>query len=265
MGAGMAKFICKEVETIDDLNEYVHYVAGLVVIGLSKLFRASGLEDLTPDPIASSVGLLLQNANIIRDYLEDINEIPKPRMFWPTHIWINYVDKLEDLKYEENSVKALHCLNEMVTNALVHLENCLKGLSSFRDPAIFRFYATPQVMAIGTLALCYNNIEVYRGAPKLRPGLIAQVLHQTRTMSDVYGAFFEFTSVMKAKVGKNDPNASLTLSRLEAIQKICRDSGLMNNRKFYIVRSDQGFCNSALGVIISIALCTIFAYILAIN
>jgi hypothetical protein len=39
--------------------------------------------------------LVLQKTNIIRDYLEDINEIPKSRMFWPREIWSKYADKLE--------------------------------------------------------------------------------------------------------------------------------------------------------------------------
>uniref|UniRef100_A0A2C9V1B0 Squalene synthase n=1 Tax=Manihot esculenta TaxID=3983 RepID=A0A2C9V1B0_MANES len=170
MGAGMAKFICKEVETVDDYDEYCHYVAGLVGLGLSKLFYASQLEDLAPDGLSNSMGLFLQKTNIIRDYLEDINEIPKSRMFWPRQIWSKYVHKLEDLKYEENSVKAVQCLNDMVTNALTHVDDCLNYMSALRDPAIFRFCAIPQIMAIGTLALCYNNIEVFRGVVKMRRG-----------------------------------------------------------------------------------------------
>ena len=31
-------------------------------------------------------------------------------------------------------------------------------------------------------------------------GLTAKLIHRTRTMSDVYGVFLEFTSIMKAKV-----------------------------------------------------------------
>lgn len=41
----------------------------------------------------------MQKTNIIRDYLEDINEIPKSRMFWPREIWGKYADKLEVLTY----------------------------------------------------------------------------------------------------------------------------------------------------------------------
>ncbi|MCD7447083.1 Farnesyl-diphosphate farnesyltransferase [Datura stramonium] len=147
MGAGMAKFIYKEVETIGDYDEYCHHVAGLVGLGLSKLFYVSGKEDVASDSLCNSMGLFLQ-------------------------IWSKYVNKLEDLKYKENSVKAVQCLNEMVTNALSHVEDCLTYMSTLRDPAIFRFCAIPQVMAIGTLAKCYNNIDVFRGAKMRRDALL---------------------------------------------------------------------------------------------
>nr|CAJ58418.1 squalene synthase [Panax quinquefolius] len=261
MGAGMAKFICKEVETIDDYDEYCHYVAGLVGLGLSKLFHASGAEDLATDSLSNSMGLFLQKTNIIRDYLEDINEIPKSRMFWPRQIWSKYVDKLEDLKYEENSGKAVQCLNDMVTNALLHVEDCLKYMSDLRDPAIFRFCAIPQIVSIGTLALCYNNIQVFRGVVKMRRGLTAKVIDRTNTMSDVYGAFFDFSCMLKSKVDNNDPNATKTLSRLEAIQKICKNSGaLTTKRKSYIIENESGY-NSTLIVILFIILAILYAYL----
>ncbi|KAA3468092.1 squalene synthase-like [Gossypium australe] len=241
MGAGMAKFICKEVETVDDYDEYCHYVAGLVGLGLSKLFHAYGSEDLAPESLSNSMGLFLQKTNIIRDYLEDINEIPKSRMFWPRQIWGKYVKKLEDLKDEENSVKAVQCLNDMVTNALLHVDDCLKYMSALRDPAIFRFCAIPQIMAIGTLALCYNNIKVFRGVVKMRRGLTAKVIDRTKSMADVYGAFYDFSCILKAKVGKNDPNAQKTMSRLDSILKTCRDSGVLNKRKSYIIENQSDY------------------------
>ncbi|CAA7400074.1 unnamed protein product [Spirodela intermedia] len=232
MGAGMAKFICKEVETVEDYDEYCHYVAGLVGLGLSKLFHASGLEDLASDSLSNSMGLFLQKTNIIRDYLEDINEIPKSRMFWPRQIWSKYANKLEDLKFEENSINAVQCLNDMVTNALMHGEDCLQYMSNLRSPAIFRFCAIPQIMAIGTLALCYNNIEVFRGVVKMRRGLTAQISEQTSDMPDVYCAFYEFSSMLKDKVEENDPNAALALKYVETIQQACIKSGTLNKRCF---------------------------------
>ncbi|KAF8033366.1 LOW QUALITY PROTEIN: hypothetical protein BT93_D2084 [Corymbia citriodora subsp. variegata] len=222
MGAGMVKFICKEdlgERADEDYDEYCHYVSGLIGLGLSKLFHASGAEDLAPDSLSNSMALILQKQDIIKDYFEDINEIPKPRMFWPRQIWGKYVNKLEDLKYEENSVKAVQCLNEMVTNALTHVEDCLTYMSALRDPAIFRFWAIFQVMAIGNLALSYNNVEVFRGVVKMRPGLAAKVRDHTRTMANVYGAFYDFSCMLKSKVDKNDPNATRTLSIIEGLQR----------------------------------------------
>lgn len=80
MGAGMAEFAGRrkgEVDTTKDYNLYCHYVAGLVGIGLSRLFAASGLEDSkigTDDYCSNSMGLFLQKTNIIRDYLEDLDD-----------------------------------------------------------------------------------------------------------------------------------------------------------------------------------------------
>ncbi|KAK4378302.1 hypothetical protein RND71_000164 [Anisodus tanguticus] len=327
MGAGMAKFICKEVETTDDYDEYCHYVAGLVGLGLSKLFHASGKEDLASDSLSNSMGLFLQKTNIIRDYLEDINEVPKCRMFWPREIWSKYVNKLEDLKYEENSVKAVQCLNDMITNSLSHVEDCLTYMSNLRDPPIFRFCAIPQVyplvddslsnhlespllfipfiqifkvflmmehyvlclgsadstefasansvlpycliamidihawvMAIGTLAMCYDNIEVFRGVVKMRRGLTAKVIDRTRTMADAYGAFFDFSCMLKSKVNNNDPNTTKTLKRLEAILKTCRDSGTLNKRKSYVIKSEPNYSPVRI-FIIFIMLVIILAYL----
>lgn len=59
--------------------------------------------------------------------------------------WVFFYGCTQDLKYEENSDKAVQCLNDMVTNALIHMEDCLKYMSALRDPAIFKFCAIPQV------------------------------------------------------------------------------------------------------------------------
>ncbi|KAJ1293129.1 hypothetical protein BS78_01G044300 [Paspalum vaginatum] len=237
MGAGMAKFICKEVETVDDYDEYCHYVAGLVGYGLSRLFYAAGTEDLAPDSLSNSMGLFLQKTNIIRDYLEDINEIPKSRMFWPREIWSKYADKLEDFKYEENSEKAVRCLNDMVTNALIHAEDCLKYMSALKDHAIFRFCAIPQIMAIATCALCYNNVNVFRGVVKMRRGLTARVIDETNSMSDVYTAFYEFSSLLESKIDDSDPNATLTRRRVDSIKQTCMSSGLLKRRGYHLDKS----------------------------
>lgn len=74
-----------------NLLQYCHYVAGLVGIGLSRLFSASEFEDpVVGEDIecANSMGLFLQKTNIIRDYLEDQQE---GRKFWPQEVTDNGV------------------------------------------------------------------------------------------------------------------------------------------------------------------------------
>jgi len=66
--------------------QYCHYVAGLVGIGLSRLFAVSRLEDPSVGAntkLSNSMGLFLQKTNIIRDYLEDVKQ---GRHFWPRQV-----------------------------------------------------------------------------------------------------------------------------------------------------------------------------------
>jgi len=61
-------------------------VAGLVGIGLSRLFSVSKLEDATvgtSTKLSNSMGLFLQKTNIIRDYLADVE---LGRHFWPRQV-----------------------------------------------------------------------------------------------------------------------------------------------------------------------------------
>lgn len=99
----MTVFLTNKVNTMEEWDEvsnylmlipciyhvmvqYCHYVAGLVGIGLTQLFAASGLEDPSIERntrLANSMGLFLQKTNIIRDYLEDIVQ---DREFWPKEV-----------------------------------------------------------------------------------------------------------------------------------------------------------------------------------
>jgi hypothetical protein len=39
----------------------------------------------------------------------------------------------------------VQCLNDMVTNALIHVDDCLQYMSGLKDNTNFRFCAIPQV------------------------------------------------------------------------------------------------------------------------
>jgi farnesyl-diphosphate farnesyltransferase len=225
MGHGMAKFIEKEVMDMEDFDEYCHYVAGLVGIGLSNLWGASKMESkefMGEEKLSNAMGLFLQKTNIIRDYLEDIQEIPAPRMFWPRSVWSKYAETLNDLQYEKNHVQAVYCMNELISNALGHSLDCLKYMSRVKEPSIFRFCAIPQVMAIATLAECYNNDNVFKGVVKIRRGLSARIMLKCNNMYEFATGFKYFANELVHKVDpKKDPNGEETLKRIEALEDAC--------------------------------------------
>jgi farnesyl-diphosphate farnesyltransferase len=226
MGAGMAEFSQRPVVTHKDYDLYCHYVAGLVGIGLSNLFAICGSESqwfASADEASNSMGLLLQKTNITRDYLEDIDQVP-PRIFWPKDIWSNrYTDKLDNLKKPEYANKAVYCLNDMITDAIAHVPACLDYMSRLKEKRIFNFCAIPQVMAIATLSLCYNNYNVFTGVVKIRRGQTAKIMLDIyeRGQQAVYEYFYNFSNAIASKIDPKDPNADITLQRVNHIRAIC--------------------------------------------
>eukprot|EP00879_Flechtneria_rotunda_P012100 GHRR01012635.1.p1 GENE.GHRR01012635.1~~GHRR01012635.1.p1 ORF type:complete len:188 (+),score=74.24 GHRR01012635.1:336-899(+) len=82
-------------------------------------------------------------------------------------------------------------------------------MQGLRDRDVFRFCAIPQIMAIGTLALCYNNGEVFHGVVKMRRGLTACVFDECDGMTDLLSWFMSFLQQLQEKalieVPKSDP------------------------------------------------------------
>ena len=210
MGEGMSNFIKREVVTLKDWDEYCHYVAGLVGIGLSDLWASSLLEDkrfAEMEDLSNSMGLFLQKTNIIRDYLEDIVEEPAPRMFWPKCVWSKYGKTLDAFQHPENRDSAVSCMNHLITIALSHGVDSLEYMSMLKNVDVFRFCAIPQVMAIATLAECYDNGKVFEGVVKIRRGLSARIMLNCLDIFDVAVMFKQYTQVIKSKVRSEDPSA----------------------------------------------------------
>lgn len=88
-------------------------------------------------------------------------------MFWPRVVWSKYAGSLAAFMDPQHADAALRCLNHLVTNALAHAADSLEYLSRLQDPQVFRFCAIPQVMAIATLAACYNNPAVFTSVVKI--------------------------------------------------------------------------------------------------
>jgi len=204
MGSGMAHFVAKEVESVNDYNLYCHYVAGLVGIGLSDLFAASGLEN--PElknrrDLSNSMGLFLQKTNIIRDYQEDLFS---DRSFWPREIWGKYAEELTFFNENSRHPNSLACLDEMVMNALYHLPDVTDYLRLMKNESIFRFAAIPQVMAIATLAAVFNNPKVFTGLVKVRKGLTARLMLYDLSFEDTLKYFNKYSQVFL----RNSPTGS---------------------------------------------------------
>eukprot|EP00978_Attheya_sp_CCMP212_P048710 scaffold564101_cov51-Attheya_sp.AAC.1 len=226
MASGMAEFVGKDLgqgtADIKQYNRYCHFVAGLVGEGLSRLFAASGLEKpsmASEVHLSDQMGLFLQKTNIIRDYLEDYVD---GRAFWPQSVWKKYA-KSGDLGYfaiqdkEENRVQALYCVNELVTDALELVPDCLEYLSKLQCAEVFRFCAIPQVMAIATLDKCYSNLDVFTGVVKIRKGMSCQLILSTNDMMGVHGTFHSFATIIARKArtakaaGVEDPSYTRTI------------------------------------------------------
>lgn len=199
MAKGMLVFTTKKVETKEDYNLYCHYVAGLVGQGLSKIFVASGLENanyLTQMEIANSMGLFLQKTNITRDFYEDIDE---GRVFWPKEIWENYTSDISSLKLNAQSIKSIACLNSMVVNAFYHFSDCIQYLKGLKNEKIFRFCAIPQVMAVGTLSLLYNNANALNSNIKMSKEDTLNVFSNLNTQKDFVAFVNQFLDIIQLK------------------------------------------------------------------
>ncbi|XP_075412546.1 squalene synthase isoform X1 [Tenrec ecaudatus] len=210
MGFGMAEFLEKHITSIEEWDKYCHYVAGLVGIGISQLLSASELEDPIvgkDTKLANSLGLFLQKTNIIRDFLEDLQE---GRQFWPQEVCSRYVKKMSDFTKPENFDLAVQCLNELITNALQHLPDVITYLSRLRNQSIFNFCAIPQVMGIATLAACYNNKQVFKGVVKIRKGQAVALMMDATNMPAVKAMIFQSVEQIYHQIPNSDPSSDKT-------------------------------------------------------
>jgi len=191
MGCGMADYIARDLKNgtddEEDFESYCHIAAGTVGDGLTQLFAACGFCPsglVMQRDLWDSMGSFLQRTNIIRDYLEDLVD---GRAWWPRSVWEEYVPADEEFGHplslsrlaESTSMetgKSLSCLNHLVADALGLVDNCLEYLAQFDDVRVLSFCALPQVMAIATLAECFNNPKLFQGVVKIRKGQAAHIM-----------------------------------------------------------------------------------------
>ncbi|KAL5530938.1 hypothetical protein ACEPAG_3814 [Sanghuangporus baumii] len=215
MANGMADYAHKAyktgtlgLESMEDVDLYCHYVAGLVGEGVSRLFSASGKElPWLGDQLALSnaMGLLLQKTNVLRDFREDVDA---GRLFWPRAIWgerFGFSDPCEMYK-PENEKRALWALSAMTLDALRHAVDSLEYISLLKTQSVFNFCAIPQTMAMATLAICFMNPAVFHGNVKIRKAAAAKLIMRSTNPRDVAYIFRNYARDIHAKAVSSDPN-----------------------------------------------------------
>ncbi|EGV66777.1 bifunctional farnesyl-diphosphate farnesyltransferase/squalene synthase [Yamadazyma tenuis] len=231
MGDGMAKYILDEqfnvsgVATLEDYDLYCYYVAGIVGEGLTKLFVEAqfGDEVLSENNYskAISMGLFLQKTNITRDFREDLDD---GRSFWPKEVWSKYTDRLPDFTRTDSpeyQKKGVQCINELVLNALGHVEDVLVYLSHVKDPSSFNFCAIPQVMAVATLELVYNNPNVLYENVKIRRGTTCKLILNSRTYPGVVNIFRHYLRKIHHRSNVEDPHYFEIGLKIGKLEQIC--------------------------------------------
>jgi farnesyl-diphosphate farnesyltransferase len=104
--------------------------------------------------------------------------------------------------------------------------------------------------------MCYNNEQVFRGSVRLRKGLTAKIL-DVKTMTDVYGAFYDFSNLLAAKIDKSDPSAATTHKYVDTIRSVSKFE--IKNRRAFTIESKLGH-----ETILVVALCILLAVMLLI-
>jgi len=205
--------------TVEDLDLYCHYVAGLVGEGLSRLFAASKKEApwiASQLSLSNSCGLLLQKTNILRDYSEDCDE---KRYFWPKEIWAPYgfkdITQIRDPAMRE---QGMWTLSAMTLDALRHSTDALDYLTLLKNQSVFNFVAIPATMAMATLALCFMNEAVLTSNVKIRKAAAVDLIMKSTNPRDVAFMFRDSARDMHDKLSPKDPNfvkISVACSKIE--------------------------------------------------
>uniref|UniRef100_A0A8C5MIG4 Squalene synthase n=1 Tax=Leptobrachium leishanense TaxID=445787 RepID=A0A8C5MIG4_9ANUR len=224
IGAGFVKYLDKEVESLEDWDEYGHYASGLLELGFLRLVSAAKLEDPLvgqDTPLTRSLGLLMQKTNMIRDYLEDQLD---GREFWPKEVWSKYAMELSDFSNPENTVPAVQCMNELITNALQHVPDMLSYLPQLKNQTVFNCFAVSKLLAVATLAACYNNQQVFKGVVKISRDQFMTLKMEATSMQAVKAIVLQYVEEIHQKIPPSDPSSRKMQQIILSIRKLCMSS-----------------------------------------
>jgi hypothetical protein len=91
-------------------------------------------------------------------------------------------------------------------------------MSKLHNQTVFNFCAIPQVMAIATLALCYNNPHLFSSVLKIRKGQAVSLMLEATNMPALYSIFRCFVRQISLSIPDNDPSAQATRVAIQRIE-----------------------------------------------
>jgi farnesyl-diphosphate farnesyltransferase len=170
------------VATLAEMDDYMHYVAGLVGYLMTDLFswysshfRARKAELL---PISREIGLGLQTVNVIRGLRSDFQ---RGWVFVPQEL-LNSVGLNRDqffLPYFEDL--ALEVVNILIEKAERHLQHGLTYISAFPwwNHRVRLACIWPLCFALKTLEISRDNVEVLRSEAKITRQDVREIMRKT--------------------------------------------------------------------------------------
>jgi farnesyl-diphosphate farnesyltransferase len=173
------------VDTEDEMDDYMHEVAGRVGYMLTDLFgwyspiireRKAQLR-----PLARQFGLALQTVNIIRGMRKDYE---RGWVFVPRNFYEPLGLTQDSLFAKENNVVALQVIARLADKAESHLLQGLQYITNI-PPIHYRIRLActwPLFFAIKTLSLSRNNIQVILNEAKITRSEVMSIIRQTTLM-----------------------------------------------------------------------------------
>jgi len=173
------------IDTVEEMDDYMHQVAGKVGYLLTDIFAwySSPIRQHkdTLLPLAREFGLGLQTVNIIRGLRKDYERgwIFVPRSYLD-QVGITR-DQFFSPQYED---QAFHVVNMLAVKAEEHLHHSLAYIAAFpRHLQRIRLACMwPLFFAVKTLTVCQTNVEVIRDEVKITRQDVQEIMRQTILM-----------------------------------------------------------------------------------
>jgi farnesyl-diphosphate farnesyltransferase len=170
------------IATLKDMDDYMHYVAGLVGYLMTDLFSwysshfRTRKEELLP--MSREIGLGLQTVNVIRGLRKDYQ---RGWVFVPQEM-LNAAGIDQDQFFlPEFEDRALGVVNQLIDKAEAHLQYGLAYISALRwwDHRVRLACIWPLCFALKTLSVSRNNVDVLRDEVKISRGDVKSIMRRT--------------------------------------------------------------------------------------